>query len=261
MKAKRRTPSPAKDKQEQNGIREARDNIPREVICARMVGNKAPATQLIDSCKGLAVSEGIVPRSYIPPPLSKHEGLTRIVWKNFENGKVYSHKMPVEKKDVENHGAHRGPVVEERLLHSHHRDKKLKTSSIQTTDPKPYRKNPERHHKKSIEEEMHLRPLNERHHKFPNPVLLDKTAGSNQPSSQINEKVNNRRRQRGGRRYKRNRLDKTLALIDGNLVISTITPQVNTVTTKTPNSFDLKISKPKTTITREGYPLKISSYW
>lgn len=48
-------------------------------------------------------------------------------WKNFENGKVYSHKMPIEKKEVETHGAHRGPVVEERLLHSHHRDKKVKT--------------------------------------------------------------------------------------------------------------------------------------
>lgn len=65
---KRRIPIPDKDKQEQNGIREARDFIPREGVCARMAGNKAPATQLIDSCKGLAVSEGIVPLSYIPPP-------------------------------------------------------------------------------------------------------------------------------------------------------------------------------------------------
>lgn len=64
----------------------------------------------------------------------------------------------------------------------------MKTSSLQATDPKPYRsKNPERHHKKSIEEEMHLRPLNERHHKFPNPALLDKVGDTNPPSPQISK--------------------------------------------------------------------------
>lgn len=34
---------------------------------------------------------------------------------------------------------------------------------------------------------MGLRPLNERHHKFPNPALLDKTDGANQPSTQISK--------------------------------------------------------------------------
>ncbi|GFV47386.1 uncharacterized protein TNCV_4830421 [Trichonephila clavipes] len=155
-----------------------------------------------------------------------------VLWKNFENGKVYSHKMPNEKKGAQIYNAHNGPVVEERLLHSHHRDKKMKTSSLQAADSKSFRsKNPERHHRKSIEEEMHLRPLNERHHKFPNPALLDKIDDGNPPDPQITSKnlinqakhgrVNNHRRLHG-RRQKRNRSEqKTLALLDNNSEIST----------------------------------------
>ncbi|GIY41212.1 uncharacterized protein CDAR_574011 [Caerostris darwini] len=110
------------------------------------------------------------------------------VWKNFENGKVYSHKMPNEKSGGQTHAARKAVVGEERLLHSHHRDKKMKAGALQATDSKPIRsKNPERHHRKSIEEEMHLRPLNERHHKFPNPALLDKMNDGVPPDSKISK--------------------------------------------------------------------------
>lgn len=34
--------------------------------------------------------------------------------------------MPAEKNEAQNHGAHKAPVVEERLLHSHHREKKVR---------------------------------------------------------------------------------------------------------------------------------------
>lgn len=111
-------------------------------------------------------------------------------WKNFENGKVYSHKTSTDKKQTKSHGAHRAPVVEERLLHSHHRDKKMhhqqKPNELDAEETKEHRgKNAERHHKKNIEEEMHLRPLNERHHKFPNPAILNKLEDANSPSPQI----------------------------------------------------------------------------
>ncbi|CAL1266419.1 unnamed protein product [Larinioides sclopetarius] len=198
-------------------------------------------------------------------------------WKNFENGKVYSHKMPVEKNEAQNHGARKVPVVEERLLHSHHREKKMKTSSLQAADAKPHRsKNPERHHRKSIEEEMHLRPLNERHHKFPNPALLDKTDDGNLPDPKVSKqallnqakhgRVNNHRRQHG-RRLKRNRSDqKSLVLLDNNSDISTGKPKLNKakLTTKKPNNvLDMKNAQDRQnpSVQKNEFPPKISSYW
>ncbi|GFR02666.1 uncharacterized protein TNCT_222421 [Trichonephila clavata] len=186
--------------------------------------------------------------------------------------------MPNEKKGAQVYNAHNGPVVEERLLHSHHRDKKMKASSLQAADSKSFRsKNPERHHRKSIEEEMHLRPLNERHHKFPNPALLDKIDDGNPPDPQITSKnlinqakhgrANNHRRLHG-RRQKRNRSEqKTLALLDNNSEISTGNqkPKKPKHTTKKPNILDLKdtqiqdIQNPK--FENSGFPSKISSYW
>lgn len=59
-------------------------------------------------------------------------------------------------------------------------------NDLQSPEPKDHKvKNAERHHKKNVEEEMHLRPLNERHHKFPNPAILNKLDETNSPSPQI----------------------------------------------------------------------------
>ncbi|XP_015908628.3 uncharacterized protein [Parasteatoda tepidariorum] len=186
-------------------------------------------------------------------------------WKNFENGKVYSRKLTNDNAEVDNHEVPNSPRVEERLLHSHHKDKNRKLNAEQSKPSKM--KNTERHHKKSVEEEMHLRPLNERHHKFPNPALLDGSFENSKISrhtflQQVRRKQN-RRRPRGGKRLKRNKTDRND--MNNNLDFSKNTnenelnPEEKKQTEKPVTSKTDYV--PYTMARKEIFPVKQTSYW
>ncbi|KFM57150.1 hypothetical protein X975_21508, partial [Stegodyphus mimosarum] len=75
---------------------------------------------------------------------------------------------------------HKADEVQKDIILGNHSPEEHGKIQHQQTNPsqapklKQSRKHtPQRHHKKSVEEEMHLKPLNERHHKFPNPALLN----------------------------------------------------------------------------------------